>query len=239
MELSEIVTFNGHILTFDDRTGIVFEIINNQMLTPWVILSDSTPVTGKGFKSEWASVKNSQLYVGSMGKEWTNAAGDFESYHPMMVKVVSMTGEVKTLDWSNNYKAVRRVLDIEWPGYLIHESAAWSEHNKKWFFLPRRCSKERYNETLDEIRGCNYLLSTDDNFSVVEKVKIGELRPSRGFSSFKFLPDTKDSIIVALKTEELNGSTSTYVTIFDIKGKIYMDDEKIQTSFKYEGFEFI
>lgn len=69
MELSEIVTFNGRLLTFDDRTGIVFEIINSNMVAPWVILSDGNPISGKGFKSEWATVKNSQLYIGSMGNE--------------------------------------------------------------------------------------------------------------------------------------------------------------------------
>lgn len=37
----------------------------------------------------------------------------------MMVKVVSMTGEVKTLDWVTNYKALRKALDIEWPGLFI------------------------------------------------------------------------------------------------------------------------
>jgi soluble calcium-activated nucleotidase 1 len=239
MELSEIVTFNGRLLTFDDRTGIVFEIINNKLVSPWVILSDANPITGKGFKSEWATVKNEHLYIGSMGKEWTNAGGAFESNNPMMVKVVTMNGEVKTQDWVNNYKAIRKSLDIEWPGYMIHESAAWSEANKKWFFLPRRCSKERYNETLDEVRGCNYLITADEFFQKIETVKIGELKPTRGFSSFKFLPGSHDSIIIALKTEELNGNTSTYVTVFDIKGKILFEDFKIQTLFKYEGFEFI
>lgn len=238
MELSELVTFNGRLLTFDDRTGIVFEIINDKV-APWVIVTDGESISPKGFKSEWATVKNNQLFVGSMGKEWTNAGGDFENNNPMMVKVISMSGEVKTLNWVNNYKALRRVLKIEWPGYLIHESAAWSDYHKKWFFLPRRCSPQKYNETLDESRGCNYLITADETFTNIEKTMIGELRPTRGFSSFKFLPSVQDSIIIALKTEELNGSTSTYVTVFDIKGKVLLDDEKLHTDFKYEGFEFI
>lgn len=238
MELSELVTFNGRLLTFDDRTGIVFEI-NNDNVLPWVILSDGETISQKGFKSEWATVKNNQLYVGSMGKEWTNAAGVFENYNPMLVKVINVNGEVKTLNWVKNFKAIRSVLDIEWPGYMIHESGAWSETNKKWFFLPRRCSKDRYNETLDESRGCNYLITADESFTNIERIQVGELKPTRGFSSFKFLPESHDSIIIALKTEELNGSTSTYLTVFDIKGNILLEDEKIQTSYKYEGFEFI
>lgn len=238
MELSELVTFNGRILTFDDRTGIVFELTNDNV-SPWVILTDGETVSPKGFKSEWATMKNNQLYVGSMGKEWTNAAGVFENYNPMMVKVIAPNGEVKTMNWVKNFKAVRSALDIEWPGYLIHESGAWSELNKKWFFLPRRCSKDRYNETLDESRGCNYLITADETFTDIQKVKVGELKPTRGFSSFKFLPSSHDSIIIALKTEELNGSTSTYATVFDIKGNVLMEDEKILTDYKYEGFEFI
>lgn len=238
MELSELVTFNGRLLTFDDRTGIVFELQNDKV-APWVILTDGETISQKGFKSEWATVKNQMLFVGSMGKEWTDASGKFENFNPMMVKVISVTGEVKTLNWTRNFKALRSELGIEWPGYVIHESGAWSEHNQKWFFLPRRCSTERYNETLDESRGCNYLITADESFSGIEVIKIGELRPTRGYSSFKFLPTTKDSIIVALKTEELNGMTATYVTVFDIRGNVLMDDEKILTDYKYEGFEFI
>lgn len=238
MELSELVTFNGKLLTFDDRTGIVFEMTGDTV-SPWVILTDGETVSQKGFKSEWATVKNNQLFVGSMGKEWTNGAGDFENYNPMIMKVISVGGEVRSLNWVKNFKALRSALDIEWPGYLIHESGAWSEHNKRWFFLPRRCSKEKYNETLDESRGCNFLITADETFANIETIKVGELKPTRGFSSFKFLPSSHDSIIIALKTEELNGSTSTYVTVFDIKGNVLLEDEKIHTEFKYEGFEFI
>lgn len=39
MELSELVVFNGRLLTFDDRTGMVFEIINDRAV-PWVLLLD-------------------------------------------------------------------------------------------------------------------------------------------------------------------------------------------------------
>ena len=51
--------------------------------------------SAKGFKSEWATVKDETLFVGSMGKEWTTAAGDFENYNPMYVKAVSTPGQVR------------------------------------------------------------------------------------------------------------------------------------------------
>lgn len=93
MELSELVTFNGRILTFDDRTGIVYEL-NGDKVIPWVLLMDGTGRTSKGFKSEWATVKDEVLYVGSMGKEWTTSTGEFESFDPMYVKAITTTGEV-------------------------------------------------------------------------------------------------------------------------------------------------
>lgn len=95
MELSELVTFNGRILTFDDRTGIVYEL-NGDKVMPWVLLMDGTGKSTKGFKSEWATVKDEILYVGSMGKEWTTATGEFENFDPMYVKAITTTGEVRT-----------------------------------------------------------------------------------------------------------------------------------------------
>lgn len=39
MELSELVVFDGRLLTFDDRTGIIYEIANDGAI-PWVLLMD-------------------------------------------------------------------------------------------------------------------------------------------------------------------------------------------------------
>lgn len=51
---------------------------------------------------------------------------------------------------------------------MIHESGVWSDIHKSWFFLPRRCSKERYNETKDEVMSCNVLLTANEDFSDVK-----------------------------------------------------------------------
>lgn len=143
MELSELVTFNGKLLSFDDRTGLIYEIVNDKPI-PWVILLDGDGHSTKGFKSEWATVKQQTLYVGSMGKEWTTSAGDFENHNPMYVKAITPGGEVRSLNWVNNFKQLRlHSQQISWPGYMIHESGAWSDIKQRWFFLPRRCSKEK------------------------------------------------------------------------------------------------
>lgn len=39
MELSELVVFDGRLLSFDDRTGLIFEIIDDKAY-PWLLLMD-------------------------------------------------------------------------------------------------------------------------------------------------------------------------------------------------------
>ena len=93
-ELSELIVFNGKLLTVDDRSGIgmyvyvlqrvhasmfvyfflVFEIRGSDLI-PWVKLNDGPGSTAKGFKSEWMAVKGHRLFVGGLGKEWTSTSG--------------------------------------------------------------------------------------------------------------------------------------------------------------------
>lgn len=142
------------------------------------------------------------------------------------------------MNWVKEYNQIRSILNIHWPGYMIHESGVWSNVHQRWFFLPRRCSKESFNETLDEKRGCSVLISTDPDVNDIKVVNIPNLVNTRGFSSFKFIPTSEDSIIVALRTEELEGKTATYITSFTIDGNIVLEDTLI-SDLKYEGLEFI
>jgi len=45
---------------------------------------------------------------------------------------------------------------------MIHEAVVWSEVHKKWFFLPRKASKSKYNDVDDERHGTNLLLVADE-----------------------------------------------------------------------------
>ena len=53
---------------------LVFEIVSGH-LVPWVILEDGPGTVDKGFKAEWMAVKDRQLYIGGLGKEWTTQQG--------------------------------------------------------------------------------------------------------------------------------------------------------------------
>lgn len=150
------------------------------------------------------------------------------------------TGEVEHIDWRPNYIAMMSSINIKDPGYVIHESGAWSDVHRKWFFLPRRVSTEIYTEKGDEMKGSNIIITADENFKTIEHHKIGNLKPSRGFSSFKFLPNTQHRIIVAIKSEETSGSFATYITAFTLAGKTLLNEQRIgDEKIKFEGIEFI
>ncbi|XP_070712534.1 soluble calcium-activated nucleotidase 1b isoform X1 [Pempheris klunzingeri] len=237
MELSELVAFNGHLYSVDDRTGVVYRIEGNQAV-PWVILPDGDGSVSKGFKAEWLAVKDEHLYVGGLGKEWTTTSGEVVNNNPEWVKVVGHHGDVEHENWVPYYNALRSATGIQPPGYLIHESAAWSERLQRWFFLPRRASHEHYEETADERRATNLLLSCPADFSHITVRHVGPLNPTHGFSSFKFVPDTDDQIILALKSEEDAGRIATYIIAFTLDGQVLMPETKIG-DVKYEGLEFI
>ncbi|KAG8230886.1 hypothetical protein J437_LFUL002917 [Ladona fulva] len=167
MELSELIVFNGKLMTFDDRTGVIYEVDSNKLI-PWVILPDGDGKVPKGFKMEWAAVKQRTLYVGGLGKEWTTSTGKLVNLNPQFIKIITTTGEITHIDWHENYNALRRTIGIEFPGYVIHEAVAWSEIHRKWFFLPRRSSKDRYDENEDETKGTNVILTANEQFTNIQ-----------------------------------------------------------------------
>ena len=244
MELSELIVYNGKLYSCDDRTGMIFEIsLDDSRVHPWVVLIDGDgQSTNKGFKCEWMSVKDDLLYVGGLGKEWTTATGELVNHNPQWIKVVNHLGYVQHIDWTANYNKIRQSLGYSYPGYMIFESGVWNKQLNKWFFLPRRASKESYDEKLDEKRATNILIKTDAHFESVNGKNIGELNLVRGYSSFKFIPnldDPNEYIVVALKTEEDAGRISSYITVFNINGFILLKDQLVSDKFKYEGIEFV
>ena len=45
--------------------------------------------------------------------------------------------------------------------------------HRKWYFLPRRASQERYNDVDDEHRATNILITADEDFWHIETRHIG------------------------------------------------------------------
>jgi len=238
MELSELAYFNGKLYSFDDRTGIVFEVNKEKgAAVPQHILMDGDGHSSKGFKCEWATVKDDLLYVGGLGKEWTTPEGEVLSRDPQWVKTIDTEGRVRHHNWQHVYEALREATGTSNPGYLIHEAVRFHPVSRRWYFFPRRVSKDAYNDALDETRGSNHVISTNENFGDIKVTKLGPYIPSHGFSSFAFVP-FRENEVVALKTEEVDGTIATYITVFTLDNEILLEEQKIG-DVKYEGVEFL
>ena len=239
MELSALVEFNRRLFTFDDRTGLAFEIVGKKAI-PRYIMMEGDGNTDKGQKTEWATVKDGKMYVGSFGKEYTNPDGSIKNTNNMWISIINDRGVVTHEDWTDRFNKLREAVGCPYPGYMIHEAITWSPVRRQWVILPRRVSKEAYDENEDERRGSNTVIFASEDFSKIEVKHITPLTPTRGFSDFKFLPGSKDQIIVALKSEENEEAQTqnTYITVFDVNGKILMEETEIPGMMKFEGLEF-
>jgi soluble calcium-activated nucleotidase 1 len=247
MEFSELVTFNGKLLTVDDRTGVVFELTDKLKAIPRHILMEGDGEQPKGQKSEWATVKDGLLYIGSFGKEYVNKDGSIKNRWNLWVSVIDKEGKVTHEDWTSKYEVLRKATESAWPGYMIHEAIEFDSINRKWVVLPRRVSTDPYDEKLDERRGSNLVMILDEDFTRVEKkFAVGPAIPLRGWSTFKFQPASNNDIVVAIKTEEEENKVTgksmqrSFLTVFRMSdGTELMEQTPIPGSFKYEGLEFL
>ena len=254
MELSELTLYNDRLLTFDDRTGNVYEILSkdggtDSFVVPRLVITEGEGDTDKGMKWEWATPKDGYLYMGSMGKEYTNPDGSVANTNNLWIVVVNPSGEVRRQDWSKEFNFVRAALGASSPGYIINEAIMWSEYLKKWIFLPRRISSDAYDENIDERKGGTKLVLVDDAFTKAEVVdiKFNQQNPLRGFSTFAFVPGTKDRHALAIRSVEedcVGGEEDvckqrSYFSVFDVlTGDLLMDDVQHDLDVKFEGVEF-
>jgi len=197
MELSEVVFFNNMLLTCDDRTGIVFQLDRaTKKVYPLNVFSGNAGKE-KGFKCEWMTVKDDELYIGSIGKEWTSLKGEFINDDPLWVHVIGANGSYRTESWAAHFNKINEIAGIKSSkeGYMVHEAINWDPHGRQWVFLPRRVSVgDPYDAEKEGEKGSNlgFLVSAD--FSHVTSFKVGEDIPTHGFSSFKFIPWRKGEV---------------------------------------------
>lgn len=268
MELSTLTWHRGRLLTCDDRTGVMYEVIHGALL-PRYILSDGDGEVrngdgndaGRGFKCEWAAVRHGKLYVGSVGKEWIAPSGALLHRRAQWVKLVDGDA-VRHVNWTDTYEALRHAAGCPYPGYLWHEAALWDDSKERWLFMPRRASEtEPYDEVLDETRGASLLLWASGTTQAAlpgkfgrraarrgaagdgaraPQITVGHVRgerdPRRGFSAIKLLPG-EPGTIVAVRTQELRGKVSSYLTVLREDGTVLMRDTLISNASKFEGLE--
>lgn len=88
--------------------------------------------------------------------------------------------------------------------------------------------------------GCDILISVDEDFSTISKIKVENKDRTHGFSSFKFMPDTDDNVILTIKTREVGEQISSFIQAFEtLTGKSLMNEVSIPGDYKFEGIEFL
>ncbi|KAG8293097.1 Soluble calcium-activated nucleotidase 1 [Homalodisca vitripennis] len=242
MELSDLIVYDGRLLSFDDKTGLVYELdLETKKAIPWIYLGAGNGISTKGQKSEWATKREGLLYVGSSGNELIKDGVAFNK-DMLWVKVITPEGLVTTENWEDRYDALRKQVDILFPAALVHESCVWSDVHKRWFFMPLRKLDGPFDPNTYPHLSTNILLSADENFQDVKNLTVGDVHGDHGFCSFKFIPGTDDNVVVALKSEDqmVDGKPqySTHIMVFLIDGTVIQDELRI-SDLKFEGIEFI
>jgi soluble calcium-activated nucleotidase 1 len=228
-EFSELVMFGKRLVTFDDRTGLVCEVRGQNQLVPRnILMTGSGDEEFKGFKSEWATLWNDQLVIGSHGKkpaeEW--------------VKMLDRNYGVRSVNWADRYQRIRDALGVGPDGYVIHEAAEWHPYRREWLFFPRKISNKPFDEAVDaRERGANMLIIANEDFSQIRTLEVGERIPERGISSFKILPGHPNEC-VGLKSVEIGDRTESYLFCFNLDGEVLQDDIFIG-DYKCEGLEIL
>lgn len=228
-EFSELVQFGKRLMTFDDRTGLVCEIRNqNQLIPRHILMTGSGDEKFKGFKSEWATLKDDQLIVGSHGRKRAQ----------QWIKILRHDYGLSSVDWRERYKLMQQALNLSADGYVVHEAAEWHPFRQQWLFFPRKVSDKPFDRATDETQcGNNTLIIANEDFSDIRTLPIGERDPERGISSFKILPGHPNECI-GLKSIEIGDRTESYLFCFNLDGEVLQHDTYIGP-YKCEGIEIL
>eukprot|EP00933_Yihiella_yeosuensis_P002923 TRINITY_DN10511_c0_g1_i1.p1 TRINITY_DN10511_c0_g1~~TRINITY_DN10511_c0_g1_i1.p1 ORF type:complete len:367 (-),score=56.04 TRINITY_DN10511_c0_g1_i1:72-1172(-) len=241
MELSDIISYDGKLLAFCDISGLVFEVsLEQRKAFARLSLPDGNGNELKPYKSEWATIKDGVLLVGSMGREWVGDQGQIEHFNSQWIKSMDRNGKVESINWRPVFQALRAATQTSSPGYLWHEAVIWDARLRRWLVLPRKASVgQPYTPELDETRGTNLLLICSEDFSEIEVKTIGPLEPEWGFTAIRKVPGTNDTYF-ALKSLEVGDKTETKAMVFDLSGQMLLDPgSEYIDAVKYEGIEFI
>jgi soluble calcium-activated nucleotidase 1 len=262
-EFSELVLYQNRLLTMDDRTGDVFEILNKpasptvkeSLAVPRFVITEGNGETDKGMKWEWSTVKDGLLYLGSMGKEYTREDGSIVNRNNLWIATLDSQGVLTRHDWSRQYGLVRSALNAQSPGYIIIEALNWSPALQKWVVLPRRISSDKYNDVVDEQKGGRQLVLVNEDWTATQVVDIqfpagsALADPYKGFSTFAFVPNSGDQHALAVRSVEENCAVDdpqhpceqrSYLVVFHVlTGAILSEEVKVKENLKYEGIEFV
>lgn len=240
MELSALVNFEGKFFAFCDYTGSIMRIREGRVFPRQNIVSGDGKTTSMPFKTEWATIKDGRIVLGSNGKEWVSDNGTVLHRHLEWVKTIDARGRIRNHYWGPIYQQLRTLTNCSFPGYLWHEAITWDDRSRQWIILPRKVSRGiPYDPLTDERLGANMVIVADEyfrNVSVLELPRADVEVPGEwGFTSVRKILGTVDTY-AALRVREIGDSTRTTICIFDLSGRYYTDPPFVDVGpLKYEG----
>ena len=83
--------------------------------------------------------------------------------------------------------------------------------------------------------GTNLLLSCDENFQNILVRNVLSHIPKHGCSDMAFVPDSGDTEIICCRTIEHGDQVESFVAIFDILGRVLLEETRVHDNYKYEG----
>ena len=273
-EYSALEVFDGKLMTMDDRTGNVDIIAlapegsEEQYVTEPLVDSTGKSVAlylgdgskEKGLKCEWTSLKDGKLIVGSTGKARTDDDSLVVHHGEMWYKTIDPeTYTVTNVEGVAAFNGLCEAAKVpgapavggKSEGFMIHESGRWSEVHGRWFFCPRKLSREGYEEKSEGFKCVNLMIASPPGelppggpapetegpygASCLVQPYLGFL-PMRGCSDFMFVPGTQDCHILVLRTEEsMDGVINSFASAMDLQGTVLMAEQKLTEDRKFEG----
>ncbi|OAF65825.1 hypothetical protein A3Q56_06465 [Intoshia linei] len=286
MELSDILTFNNDLITFDDKTGIIYKIKDFESVVPLYILTTedemqrniskcaickkcvSVTFSKQSFKAEWATVKDNVLYVGSVGREYTNDDGSIRNRNNRLMQILEkslldlLENHLRSTGWAfllygiDILKWIKQIdglniINVDWKvNYDIirnktnNNFPGYIVHEAvEWDHINNQwCFLPRQASKHKFHPQNDYESGTNlficGSYDNYKIVEISNLEKETGFSAFSFVPYTENKLIIAIRTFETKFEAKSTLWLFSIYGDVYMKNVEIGPH-KYEGIEFI
>ena len=169
---------------------------------------------------------------------------------------------IEAIEWSNIHRKwfiVPRYVSFEKYDSILTESRGcnlliiasedFSDIELVWIRFEKGHKKVK-NDVVDRIDR-NLLMVQRNGYKSLSDLSAEELRSmsvkqenmktdmqysNKGFSSIRFLPNTNDTIIVGVRTQERDTEVvNSFLSVFDIDGNVYLQSKKIPGRKKYEG----
>ena len=244
-EFSEIVYFNDHLYTFDDKTGGMFEVfIDSQKIKLIQNFYDGDGSAKKGMKCEWGLVNGDHMRIGSHGD--VHYDGEFD-YSKAFTQYVDKNLNDKVENWTEKYKILNDVLNVTYPGYITNEAVTYSHQYKQYYFFPRKVSYVAYEEVADTFSASQYVIVCKEDFksaSDCKKYKDPSFNKERTYSSIKLMP-YNEKIVIYTKSVEIEGLIESYIGIVSLEDVqegeemgVIMAEQRI-SPYKIEGLEIM